>query len=114
MGGHYSHAVRAGDFVFIAGQTPRNERREVVGTTIAEQTAAVMANVESVLAAAGASLDQVVKVNVYLAELSDAPRFDEVYRRSFPDWAPARTTIGCRLNGVLIEVDAVAFVGARD
>ncbi|WP_322012683.1 RidA family protein [Paraburkholderia sp. J12] len=109
-GGHYSQAVRAGDFVFISGQTPRDAQRTIVGATIEEQTAVTLENVQLALDAAGASLDDVVKVNVHLADLRDASRFNQVYARYFPVTLPARTTVGSVLNEVMVEVDVVAYV----
>jgi 2-iminobutanoate/2-iminopropanoate deaminase len=110
-GGHYSPSIRAGDFVFVAGQTPRDAERRVVGATIEEQTAATIENLRAVLEEAGATLSQVVKATVHLADLSDAPRFDATYARYFPDNPPVRTTVGSVLNGVLVEIDVIAFVG---
>ncbi|HVE22085.1 MAG TPA: RidA family protein [Acidocella sp.] len=110
-GGHYSPSIRAGDFVFVAGQTPRDAERRVVGATIEEQTAATIENLRVVLEEAGATLSQVVKATVHLANLSDAPRFDATYAGYFPDNPPVRTTVGSVLNGVLVEIDVIAFVG---
>lgn len=110
-GGHYSSSIRAGDFVFVAGQTPRDAERRVVGATIEEQTAATIENLRAVLADAGAALDQVVKATVHLANLGDASRFDATYARYFPANPPVRTTVGSVLNGVLVEIDVIAFVG---
>ena len=110
-GGHYSHAVRAGEFIFVAGQTPRDASRRIIGGTISEQGAAALENVRTVLAEADSRLEQIVKVTVYLQDLSDAQAFNEVYKNYFPTFMPARTTVGCQLNGVLVEIDAVAFVG---
>lgn len=111
-GGHYSHAVRAGDFIFTAGQTPRNLERKVIGTTIEDQTAVTMENVRIALEAAGGRLEDVVKVTVHLADLAHAERFNAVYARHFPTTRPARTTVGSALNGVLVEVDVVAYAPA--
>lgn len=108
-GGHYSHAVRAGDFVFVSGQVPRDAQRAIVGTTIEEQTAVTLENVRLALHAAGATLDNVVKVSVHLADLGDAARFNKVYAQHFPLVLPARTTVGSVLNEVLVEIDVVAY-----
>ncbi len=111
-GGHYSAALRAGDFVFTAGQTPRDLQRRVIGTDIESQTVATIENLRAALESAGASLDQVVKTTVHLASLTDFKRFDEIYARYFTVGKPVRTTVGSELNGVLVEIDAIAFVGA--
>lgn len=112
-GGHYSSCIRAGDFVFTAGTVPRDKDRKIVGATIEEQTAATLENIRVILASAGATLDQVVKATVHLADLSMAPRFDRVYAQYFPNRKPVRTTVGSVLNEVLIEIDVVAYVGEQ-
>jgi reactive intermediate/imine deaminase len=110
-GGHYSMGLRAGDFVFTAGQTPRDLNRNVIGVTIEEQTAATLENVKRVLSSFGATLDNVVKATVHLANLADAPRFNASYSRYFHNTKPVRTVVGSQLNGVLVEIDVVAFLG---
>ena len=110
-GGHYSAAVAAGGFVFVAGQTPRNEARQIVGETIEEQTGAALDNVARVLAAAGASLSSIVKITVYLTDLALFPRFNAAYAARFTDFKPARTTVECGLQGVMVEIDAIAYIG---
>ncbi|WMT79611.1 RidA family protein [Bradyrhizobium sp. Ash2021] len=110
-GGHYSMGLRAGDFVFTAGQTPRDLKRNVIGSNIEEQTVATLENVQRVLSEFGATLDNVVKATVHLANLADASRFNTVYSRYFPQTRPVRTVTGSQLNGVLVEIDVVAFLG---
>jgi 2-iminobutanoate/2-iminopropanoate deaminase len=111
-GGHYALGRRAGDFVFTAGQVPRDHNRKVIGDTIEEQTIATLANVQHVLAEFGATLDDVIKVTVHLASLSDAAAFNAVYVQHFKNSKPVRTVTGSQLNGVLVEIDAVAYLGA--
>lgn len=110
-GGHYSHSLSAGGFVFVAGQTPRDRNRNVVGASIEEQTAATMENLRDVLQASGAILENVVKATVHLQNLGDAARFNAVYAKYFPTTKPVRTTVGSDLNGVLVEIDAIAYIG---
>ena len=109
--GAYSPGLRVGDFIFVSGQGPRDAAGNVVGATIEEQTARVLENIRAILAAAGATLDDVVKVGVYLSDLALFERYNQVYATYFSDPMPARTTIGCQLPGALIVVDAVAYVG---
>jgi 2-iminobutanoate/2-iminopropanoate deaminase len=111
-GGHYALGRRAGDFVFTAGQVPRDHDRNVIGDTIEEQTIATLANVQRVLAEFGATLDDVIKITVHLASLGDASAFNAVYAQYFETSKPARTVTGSQLNGVLVEIDAVAYLGA--
>lgn len=110
-GGHYSSAIVAGGWVFTAGQTPRDASRRVIGETIEAQTEATLDNLSRVLAEAGTSLRNIVKVTVYLTDLKLFPRFNVTYGARFPDLKPARTTVECGLQGVLIEIDAVACIG---
>jgi 2-iminobutanoate/2-iminopropanoate deaminase len=112
QGGHYSSAIIAGDFVFLSGQTPRDAERKVSGESIEEQAGATLDNVARVLAAAGAGLEDIVKITVYLTDLTLFSRFNTLYASYFPHHKPARTTVEAGLQGVLVEIDAVAYVGA--
>ncbi len=110
--GAYSRAIRAGDLVFVSGQVPRDlETGELLGTTLAEQTRAVLENVRRVLAAAGATLADVVSVTAYLEEIGDWGEFNAVYREAFSAPYPTRTTVGASLHDVLVEITVVARVG---
>lgn len=112
--GAYSPAVRAGDFVFISGQVPRDlQSGALPGDDIESQTQLVLANVEGALAAAGASLDDVVSVTAYLANVDDWGKFNDVYKATFRPPYPTRTAIGANLRGILVEVSAVAYLGRR-
>jgi len=113
-GGAYSQGLRAGDFVYVSGQGPIDPATgEIVGETIEEQTARTLENVKAILAAAGASMADVVKSTVHLSDLSLFPRYNEVYAGYFPDPKPVRTTVGSALLGIMIEIDVVAYVGER-
>jgi len=110
--GPYSPAVRAGDFLYVSGQVPRDPRTgELLGATIEEQAHGTLANLRRVLAAAGASMDDVISVIVYLADEDDWGAFNAVYREAFRTPYPSRTVVGAGLRGVLVEVSAVAFFG---
>jgi 2-iminobutanoate/2-iminopropanoate deaminase len=110
--GAYSQGIRAGDFVFVAGQGPLDpETGEVFGESIEEQTTRTLENVKAILAEAGATLADVVKSTVHLSDLSLFSRFNEVYARYFPDPKPARTTVGSSLVGILVEIDVIAYIG---
>lgn len=112
--GPYSQAVVAGGFVFCCGQGPIDPATgQVTGTEIAAQTERVLKNLEAVLEAAGSSLSRVVKTTVYLKDLNDFKRMNEVYARFFPKDPPARATIeAARLPlDTLVEIDAIALVG---
>jgi 2-iminobutanoate/2-iminopropanoate deaminase len=110
--GAYSQGIRAGDFVFVAGQGPLDPATgQVVGETIEEQTERTLENVKAILEAAGASLADVVKASVHLSDLTLFPRYNEVYAGYFPDPKPARTTVGSALLGIMVEIDVIAYVG---
>lgn len=110
--GPYTPVVRAGNFVFIAGQVPRDPRTgAIVGETIEEQARQTLTNVRDALAAAGATLEDVVAVTVYLADENDWGRFNEVYKTFFSPPYPSRTAIGAGLRGILVEVTVTAWLG---
>jgi 2-iminobutanoate/2-iminopropanoate deaminase len=111
-GGLASAVVRGGDFLFVSGlaavDPPSGAR--LYGTTAAE-TRQILLNLKQVLEAAGSSLDKVVKVNVLLHSMLEAPNMNEVYAGFFPDPPPARTVCGARLPDrmkVMIECTALA------
>ena len=110
--GAYSQGIVAGGFLFTAGVAPHDPTtREIVGDTIAAQTAQTMRNLEAVLGARGLSLSDVVKTTVHLANLErDFASFDETYRSLMKDARPARTTVGSTLAGFLVEIDLIALV----
>jgi 2-iminobutanoate/2-iminopropanoate deaminase len=111
--GAYSPAVRAGGFVFVSGQVPRDPvTGKLVGDDVEGQTKQVVANVERALRAAGAELSDVVSVIVYLADIDDWGRFNEAYKTLMPQPYPTRTALGANLRGILVEMSAVAFVGS--
>jgi 2-iminobutanoate/2-iminopropanoate deaminase len=110
--GAYSAAVRAGGFVFVSGQVPRDPVTGVlIGDDVESQTKAVVVNLERVLRAAGASLSDIVSVIVYLADIDDWGRFNTAYKALMPAPYPTRTALGAGLHGFLVEISAVAYVG---
>ncbi|MEZ0537163.1 RidA family protein [Caldicellulosiruptoraceae bacterium PP1] len=108
--GPYSHAVMINNMLFLSGQLPINPQSgKIEGDTIEEQTRLVLNNIKAILESANLTLDDVVKVNVYISDLSLFAKFNEVYSEYFKSNYPARTTIGCQLlPGVMVEIDAVA------
>ena len=109
--GAYSQGLRAGDFVFVSGQGPLDPKTgKVVGDTIEEQTARVLENIKAILEAGGASMADVVKVSAHLSDMSLFEHYNRVYASYFPDPKPTRTTVGSQLPGILVEIDAVAYV----
>jgi 2-iminobutanoate/2-iminopropanoate deaminase len=105
----YSPVVVSGDAVYTAGQTGVDGDGNLVEGGIAEQTRQTLENVRMCVEAAGCTLDDVVKVNAYLADLGDFPAYNEVYVEFFSAPYPARTSVQAGLPaGVLIEIEAVA------
>lgn len=110
-----SPAVRFGNLVFTSGIVGRDPATGGLGSGIQEQSRLTLRNIEAVLVEAGSSLDNVLKVTGFLANLDDKDAFNEVYREFFPTNPPARTCIqGGRLGeGILVEVEAVAGIPDR-
>lgn len=110
--GPYSQAVKAsGNFLFTSGQIPLDAAGQIAPGGIVEQTHAVFANLKAILAAAGSSLDSVVKTTVFLKDMNDFAAMNEVYKSYFNSPSPpARSTIQvARLpKDALVEIEAVA------
>ena len=110
--GAYSSGVSAGGFVFVSGQVPRDPRTgALIGDDVESQTRQVLRNVQAVLESAGASLSDLVAVTVYLQDIGDWGRFNDVYKEVMSKPYPTRTAIGANLHGFLVEISGVAFVG---
>ena len=107
-----SHGVRKGNILQVAGQVAVDPATgELVGTTVAEQAKQVMRNVQSVLEAAGASLQDVVMYRVYLTDTSHFAELNEAYAEYLDGDFPARTTVYVGLPaGLLVEIDALAVL----
>ena len=109
--GPYSQAIRSGPWLFVSGQIPIDPvTGTLVGGGIAAETDRVLRNLAAILAAAGTSLDRVVRTTVYLADMNEFAAMNEVYAAYFPSPAPARATIeAARLpRDVRVEIDAIA------
>ena len=105
----YSPVVASGDLVYTAGQVGFDANGDLVDGGVVEQTRQALQNVRVALAAAGCGLDDVLKVNAYLADLGDFAGFNEVYQEFFSQPYPARTTVGVSLPGaIVVEIEAVA------
>lgn len=113
-GGAYTPGIAVGNLVFVSGQGPLDPQTgEVVGFDLAEQTRHALANVERVLREGGASLADVVRVDAFLTDLGQFEVYDTVYRDVFGEHLPTRTTIETPLHGMLIEINAIAYVDRR-
>lgn len=113
MASPIAQGVRCGDFVFVSGQGPLDAAtRQVVATDIETQTRVTLDNVAEVLRAAGAALEHVVKVGVFLRDMKDFDAFNKVFKEYFRGTQPARTTVEAAAPraGVNVEIDAIAWV----
>jgi 2-iminobutanoate/2-iminopropanoate deaminase len=112
--GPYSQGIVAGGFLFTAGQIALDPATgQVVPGDVSAQATRVLANLTAVLAEAGATWSDVVKTTVYLADMADFPKVNEVYSAALGSARPARTTVAVSglPRNVLVEIDAVAKVG---
>lgn len=110
--GAYSPGIIAeGRFIYVSGQGPLRDG-VVTGDTAEEQTRVVLGNLAAVLESAGASLADVVRCGVFLADIRDFAAMDKAYSEAFPRPLPARTTVGASLPGILVEIDCVAVLPA--
>ena len=108
--GPYSHAIACqGTLVFVSGQGPVNPETGKTPESFREQTIQTLANVKTIVEAAGASMADVVKVNAYLRSMDDFAVFNEVYKTFFSEPFPARTTVQSGML-IAIEVDAIAVL----
>ncbi|MDD4310985.1 MAG: RidA family protein [Eubacteriales bacterium] len=107
-----SPAVKAGGFVFCSGQCGYDAENGCFGgSDIETQTRGALDNLQAVLYAASSSLEQVLKVNIYLADVADFPIVNEIYKTYFTGEKPARTCLQIAKIplGALIEIEAVAL-----
>ena len=110
--GPYSPAVRAGGFIYVSGQTPRDPvSGALVGDDVATQTRQTLSNVKRLLTEAGASMSDVVSVIIYLTDVDDWATMNSVYTEFFAAPFPSRTAVGVSLRDILVEISAVAYVG---
>lgn len=107
--GVYSQAIVAGGFVFVAGQGAINpDTNELELGDIRSETRRTLENIRAILLGAGCSMQDVVRVGVFIADMKDFDAMNEVYREFFPDDPPARTTVGAQLGKIKVEIDCVA------
>ena len=110
--GPYSHAVKAGGFIYVSGQACLDPKTNTFVTgTVAEETRRTIENIEAILKSAGASLAEVIKCSVFLSDIRDFAEMNEVYNEYFGQAKPARTTVQATLpgKGIKVEIDCVAY-----
>ncbi|MCU0500436.1 MAG: Rid family detoxifying hydrolase [Anaerolineae bacterium] len=110
--GPYSQGIRAGDFIFCSGQTGLDPATGILREGLEAQTEQVLDNLAAVLAAAGASFDDVVKTTIFLVDMADFQTVNALYGKRFSGILPARTTVAAKAlpKGGLVEIDMVAYV----
>ncbi len=111
----FSHAVRAGDTLYISGTLGTKENTfELVSGGVAEETRQTLRNIGSILAAAGASFEDLVSLKVFLVDMEQFGAMNEAYLEFFPFEPPARITVGCSALalGAAVEIEGIAWLGA--
>ena len=114
--GPYSQAIRAGDFIFCAGQTGLDpSTMELVAGGVEAQARQVLTNLKRVLEAAGSGFDRVVKTTVFLTDMANFAAMNAIYAEFFPENPPARSTIAVAglPKGGLVEIEAIALTADR-
>ena len=108
----YSHCVKAGNFLFIAGQVGVDfTNGKLKGNSIKEQTEQALTNMTNILNAAGSSMEDVVKTTVFISDFKDFDEMNKVYARFFPINQPARSTVQVVLyDGFKVEIEATAII----
>jgi 2-iminobutanoate/2-iminopropanoate deaminase len=113
--GPYAQVNRVGDLLYTSGQIPLDPATgEIVGADIAEQTERVLENLRAVVEAGGGSMDGVVKTTVFLKDMGDFAKMNEVYARYFTgETLPSRSAVAVAAlpKGALVEIEAVAIAG---
>ena len=108
----FSHATVAGDFVYVSGTLgTREDSFELVDGGMAEQTSQTLRNIRKILEAADAGFEHVVKMNVFVTDMSQFAEMNRAYMEFFAGEPPARITVGCAALalGALVEIDCVAY-----
>ncbi|MDA8225633.1 MAG: RidA family protein [Betaproteobacteria bacterium] len=114
--GSYSQAVRAGDTVYMSGQIGLNPKTMQLESGVAGQIHQVFRNLHAVAQAAGASLDDMVKLNIYLVDLSHFAKVNEIMMQYFSEPYPARAAVGVAAlpRGAEVEADGILLVPGKD
>jgi 2-iminobutanoate/2-iminopropanoate deaminase len=112
--GPYSPGMVFGNLVFVSGQAGRDPATgKLAGDSVEAQTEQVLANIATILAAAGTTMRHVLRCGVFLVDMKEFPKMNEVYARAFGSHRPARTTVevsGLPGDGLRVEIDAVAYI----
>ncbi len=109
----YSPGAKGGGMLYTAGQVAWDHTGNVIDGDVRAQTIQTLSNVKAVLEEGGATLDDVVKCNVYLKDIGDFQIMNEEFAKFFPNDPPARTTVQTPLcdEAMLVEIEAIAYIG---
>jgi 2-iminobutanoate/2-iminopropanoate deaminase len=102
-----------GNLVFVSGQAGRDPATGTLAPDVEAQTAQTLRNIEAILRAAGSGLQHVLRCGVFLVDMKEFPKMNEVYSRAFGSHRPARTTVqvaGLPGDGLRVEIDAIAYI----
>src|SRR3954462_14927548 len=111
--GPYSPGMKFGNLVFVSGQAGRDPATGNIAESVEAQTEQVLKNIATILEAAGTSMQHVIRCGVFLVDMKEFPRMNEVYARVFGSHRPARTTVevsGLPGDGLRVEIDAIALL----
>ena len=111
--GPYSPGMIVGHLIFVSGQAGREPGTGRLAPDVTGQTEQVLKNIAAILEAAGSGLQHVIRCGVFLVDMSEFPKMNEVYSRAFGSHRPARTTVGVAAlpgEGLRVEIDAVALI----
>jgi 2-iminobutanoate/2-iminopropanoate deaminase len=112
--GPYVPGMRLGNLVFVSGQAGRDPATgALAGESVEAQTEQVLKNIATILAAAGTSMQHVLRCGVFLVDMKEFPKMNEVYAHAFGSHRPARTTVevsGLPGDGLRVEIDAIAYI----
>ena len=111
--GPYSPGMTFGSLVFVSGQAGRDPATGALADTVEAQTEQCLKNIATILAAAGTGMPHVIRCGVFLVDMNEFPKMNEVYARAFGAHRPARTTVevsGLPGPGLRVEIDAIAYI----
>ena len=111
--GPYSPGMRLGNLVFVSGQAGRDPATGALADSVEAQTEQCLKNIATILAAAGTGMPHVIRCGVFLVDMNEFPKMNEVYARAFGAHRPARTTVevsGLPGPGLRVEIDAIAYI----
>lgn len=110
--GPYSQGIITGNLVFTSGQIPFNAEGELISNDVQEQTKQSLNNVKNILEEAGTGLDKIIKCTVFISNMDDFPKINEVYQKFFTEPYPARSCVEvARLpRDVKVEIEAIAII----